>query len=530
MSKRLSFITALSVVVWGCGSPPDESCDGAICLEDSGPPPPADAGFDAGVDAAPAACGTTGTMAGACRAGACGGGLTCAIPWGPTIQGMTTPSTLGNVYGFNAATEDPAHPGEYLPTGTPSDVPVNFTGGDGQCTQGCYNATQAMPDDGCGDCATCNNTLGGGGPAFGQLGATGLSVDSSFEGFTLDDHDGICRLDCEFDPATNGGCPSGYTCNPGSNTCTEACVNDAQCTADFGFSRSELFVVVDTGDGSTCNMTTGRCEHTPPAGAAFNSACETSVDCPNDFICIIGGYCASFGCADSSGMAAGPFPCDGECLGYSGNGSLCLPSCTVAADCLPGQACAALNADRTAFACYGVCDLDADCRSDERCELVREDNPDTTDDDSLSVCSFICDPDPTDGTVIADAMPCGTDEACIQATGVDHGFCQAINQLCGDDGDCNADQACEVVDVDLLGRCVDGCTVDTDCTSGTAECVIQSGSTTGVCREPGGVCASSPLFNDGSVRQALLGDGQCIASQECSSTMAGELGTCVDRP
>lgn len=653
MIERMSFIVAGCVLAlgMGCDGPAatDAGCAmGMICLDGATP--------DGGVDAArpdtgpPPACGSPGQVAGSCRAGACRTGLQCAVEWGPTIPGQTTPSTLGEVFGFNSATEDPAHPGEYISSGMTSTIAVNFAPGGGQCTQACLNATSAMPDDGCGTCSSCNNTLGGGGPAFSQLSAQGLAVTSDFMGISdFDTQDGICRLNCAFDPATNGGCPTGYTCDPGYNICVEACVSNEQCNANFGLSRTELWVIYDTGDGSTCNMTTGRCEHVPPATAGLNTACDSNVDCPLYSLCLIGNRCGTLACADSTGMMAGPVACAGDCLGFGGNnGSICVQGCTVPTDCFPGQGCspttAALPSGATGF-CIGFCEADAECRSTERCHLVREDDPEVAGDSSLSICDPFCDPDLLDGAAVADAIVCEAGEACVRSGTAAYGYCEGVDQLCSRDTDCNAGQGCFVENFDLLGRCVDGCqvaggptpgmvgffgrditgfagtisfagdgtfainssgtaapettglfsvtgtTLTLRDTGGTAACagvmaeatytiavsatevtlavatepcaaretilvgtwtrrdcfvaaescvVYDDGDATtnptliGVCRAPGGACAASPVrASDMFVRQPMLGDEQCVPSQECSQTMATDpptTGTCRNRP
>lgn len=510
-----------------CGTLYD-TCRTACCGMDEICPPREDAGMpeDAGgdEDVPPAGCGTVGQIGGQCRSGTvCATGVTCFEELSTGMGGA--PITLG-LFGIESGTEDPANPDEYIASGMGSTVPINFGPG-GQCSRACNPAAM---DDGCGMCATCSRTLGGS-DAWGAVGITVRSFDLTM---TVDDaNPGICRLNCQYDPASNGGCPTGYTCDPGENICVEACIETSQCNVGWGISRAEGLVAYEV-DGApyTCNDTTGQCEWTGPATAALNSECEENSDCPSPGgICLLGGRCATLACSDAAGMAAGPVACDGVCLGFGGNnGSICLSGCATADDCFPGQACSLFDSplpSGEAGYCFAVCADNTECRSTERCHEIREDDPDTAADDSLDICDPICDPDPADATVIDGAITCETDEICTQDGTNDWGYCEPQGQLCFADDGCNGTQACEVLRDDFYGRCVDGCLTDADCATDTY-CRIQPDSTYGVCRPADAECAPSPVGGtSGAILQPLRGDAQCAPGQTCSATMPDVLGTCT---
>ncbi len=479
---------------------------------------PADSGaLDMGVDAGPmcASPALAGEEGGVCMPDmSCAMGLDCfaefsQIPGGP-------PATLGNVFGLPSGTTDPGNAGEFI-AGPPSDVPIAFAPG-GVCSTGCNPGVQ--PDT-CGACASCNPSIGP--RTFGVVGLD-VSVFAAISGGS--NMDGICRANCEFDAtgATNGGCEVGNACDPQTNTCVEACTSDSQCQLVWGLSRAEGLVAAQA-PGMACNATTGLCEIVnPPKGAQLGSACTDDRDCPQHGACF-GGRCATFGCASGDG-APGPVPCAGTCVGTTARGSICLPACTTPDECPPEQACIPLQGG--AGICFFACQGDAECKADERCKPSTEQTGPQAD---VSTCSAICDPDPSDQINVPGAIMCPTDSFCVASGMGDHGFCEPLDQLCTSDAACVGAQACEVVDADLLGRCVDGCAVDMDCPGLMEQCVIQAGSTNGVCRAPGGPCSASP-DPAGTPQQPLLGDAQCISTERCSQDVATSprsVANCVPR-
>ncbi len=529
MNKRLGFLMVLcaSALAWtGCdggggGGGGDAGCPpGEICL-------PGDAGPDGGTVTPPDGGRTdsgmmtggcmqsTGRAGGTCRSGTtCGPGLTCA----PELSmGMTGAFTLANIFEIPSAVTDPESPdGFTVMDGLPS-VPIRFGPG-GQCTQGCNPS--AMTDS-CPACSTCETALGGS-SAFGAVGISVRTFDVSEPPLTDDTNTGICRADCTFDAATNGGCQTGYTCDPTSNVCIEACTADSQCNLNWGVTRVEGLVAVVEGS-ATCNTSTGRCEWTPPAGATFGSECDADADCGADVGACVFGRCTNWQCnlPDATGMAS-QYPCaeGAVCVQFPGNDpGLCVATCESPDDCFAGQACIEFFGDG-GRACWGICTADAECQTGQRCQIGGFTNPE------LGTCQDTC--DPTAGT------GCETGETCVAPEGVtDYGFCEELDQICTADDDCVGGQACEWLGNDAFGRCVAGCDADEDCATDTF-CRIQTGSTVGVCRSATGACSPSPRrASDMTViYPELRGDGspQCLAGQTCSATMPDALGTCTGTP
>ncbi|MEQ8458475.1 MAG: hypothetical protein RIB77_29525 [Sandaracinaceae bacterium] len=528
MNERLIFHSIMAAlliggVATGCDDGTVDTGDASIVLDGDMDP-------DTGVDPVDAGDGgmmmmgcttppTPGRMGATCLGGTrCVTGLNCFEEL-TTLPMTGAQATLGNIFGIPMGTTPvPGQEGEFE-AGGPSDVPIGFAPG-GQCSNACDTTT-----DMCGDCATCSETLGGA-SAFGAVGIGAANLDIS--GRTSETSPGICRANCAYDPATNGGCPDGYTCDVSENVCIEACVSDLQCNLDWGLNRTEQLVTVQReGNPFTCNSTTGRCEWTPPADAAFGSECDSNEDCPSDIgVCLIGGRCATYQCnlPDATGMAP-MFPCpDGAiCVGVGGNdAAFCLDMCRTPDDCFAGQACSpqsGLPDDNTGL-CFGICRNDGECHADERCRIGGFRDPEA------GTCQPYCDPSGTDPM----AITCESDEICVEPDGSATGFCRPLNQLCTEDADCNGNQACEVLGADFFGRCVDGCTTDLDCdVTMMEECRIQTGSTTGVCRVAGGEC--SPPSDRLRPSLPIRGDGQCLESQRCPTTLTENMiGNCEDRP
>ncbi len=109
------------------------------------------------------------------------------------------------------------HPAAAVPPSergkTFSSVPIGFAPG-GECTTKCDFSV--VPDT-CGACGACSSTLGGS-PGWRDAGLT-VRPFAVLQGSPSD---AICRLKCTFDTATNGGCPTGYTCDPAESVCVDA--------------------------------------------------------------------------------------------------------------------------------------------------------------------------------------------------------------------------------------------------------------------------------------------------------------------
>lgn len=553
MMKRFGLIAIAGALAFaGCddgdGGDAGPCPMGTICI-DSGPPT-GDAGVDGGGDAGPPPpCNSVGRSGGLCRMGTqCVTGLTCM----GELTAMGMPLTLGNIFNIQDGTLDTGAPyPEYTPTG-PSSVRINVTPG-GLCSEGC--STDAMTDT-CGSCSICNEDIGG----SSSFGAVGISIRT----FDLNSvigagEDGVCRARCNYDGgATNGGCPTGHTCDRFSNTCLESCLNDEMCNLSWGDSKVEGLVAIQLeGAPFTCNTTNGLCEWTGPATAAFGSECDSSADCASGTGLCYFGRCTETSCSDATGMAAGPGSCpmDGAaCFNAGGNNaSFCLGLCNTAADCAPEHACDPLSspvmdAMGTSFpgACVGPCENNGQCQMDRRCDATVQRFADET----LGICNEFC--DPTGGTTMPGAVTCDATlgEICEQVEGQTYGFCKSQNRLCPRNESCNGDQRCRQDSNDGLGRCEDSCTTNADCTAlgAGAECVIVDSDTEdmiaetrGVCRAPGGACSPSPISNTTGAAiyplRGASGDEQCVSTQRCDAPidpmtgmpMADAVGTCVDR-
>lgn len=516
MRNRASYLLLLGALpLMGCPGP--DCPDGVICVDangtDAGTPdaPMSDAPRDTpDVPMAIATCGDNGQVGGHCRApdNACTAGYPCQ----DELVGMTGMLTVRTTFGIEQGEPD-GTTGYFREVATPvpaNDIPINIATG-GFCTAECDGSlgppTMAgAPDLDCTACSSCSATVG----VLGLFGTTSiLGTDGPFGTNT-----GWCRADCVFDPATNGGCPTGYTCSAGENVCIEACTSDTQCQYELELTRVGLAVTtLDTSRG-TCNTTTGRCDWTRPAEGHVGDACESASDCTEDVgFCIRGGTCAELQCNRATDTEAGTFNCDleggtrnGICLGFGGNnGAICIQGCNSASDCNPGNACLPLGASAGPYMgyCLGICDIELNdpdgtgpltmaddelwqCQATQRCDVapstLAEPDPD-------GVCRDFC-------TTTADC-DAGLEEECEMVEGTSYGFCRVPDQICsvaGGDEDCYFDQVCDLVAFEgNLGLCVDRCTTDDDCDAGD-ECQVSRG----VCRTPCDAatpCEPSTAFN-----------------------------------
>lgn len=523
MMKRAWYIVlgaAALVGAVGCGddSPPD--CPtGSICV-DSGTD---DAGVgDAGTadtgtaDAEPpGTCGDPGRTGGPCRRGACLDRLTCL----EELTVMGAPLTARNGFGWGQAmADDDANPTRWTTITPPSpanDVPIPFVPGS-MCTQQCNDAAAT---DSCGSCAKCSQ----------QLGEDGLGLPAWIFIATADrmfgTDTGFCRAHCNFAIDTNGGCPTGYTCDAFTNLCLEGCVNTNQCNAALIVTEELEYAtwVIPTA-GQTCDMTTRRCDWDGPADAHVGDACERQADCTSDIgVCLRGGTCAETQCNNT---AIAPDTemggiCDGGrgiCLGTGGNmGAVCVEGCTTSMDCNPGNACIPLldssggpvTVGSFSGYCLGICDtvfsggtdVTFNCRTGEQCDMPE---PTADDMDPNGVCRETCDPAGT-------PTGCDADEICEQAGTEAYGFCRPQGNICYDSTGCYGTQICNnVLGAPTFGRCVDPCdvaAVPPDCTA-PAVCV-DSGTLMGLCAEP---CTSPTTCGMGRTCQIPAGmtAGYCV--------------------
>lgn len=465
MSRKLSFamILGASALLWTACDDGEKMCgDGAICLDDAGPPVGEDAGDDVEVDSGTVDPGDCSLVEGrsigaACILGStCQGGLECEAAGGIPI----TPVDRAG---------DPVVDG----SGTPLVVGATLNAGS-MCSETC----RVDGPNTCGDCAACGN-----GGLVGRI-AFGAGQDSA--GNAL----GLCRQSCTPSDTDRGGCREGYACDPSTNTCVDACTSDDWCkivdvtVTDDGFIDQWVY---DPTFPSSCNATTGRCEFqaclvgaepeadqlgadghgagceagqsciwdgsSGPAADAngicfpgeynditesnVGGACDSAADCYSPFgygACLneifnpsllgdLSGACTIANCGvfdDGMGGAIdGILPgvetnipvCDssaGElCVNFAPSGppqTFCMKSCETASECAPGYACAVLLTDGGRL-CWPSCSTDDECNADLGQTCLNEAGAACGEEDSCWCGTETTTPDP-DGGMSDDA---GTD-------------------------------------------------------------------------------------------------------------------------
>jgi len=242
-----------------------------------------------------------------------------------------------------------ANPVEGHPEGAATVTTTSWQ--DGYCSDvGTVGSGGCDPDaaDACGDCGTCLRA----------------GTDSTGAQVTL------CAQICE--PSLDDNpCRDGYVCDLGSAACLPGCTSDDECalylTDTDGDGEDEY--VYDTAGAWTCNTTTARCEHEPPADAEAGTTCTLGSECELHGRCIdeasfdvwTGGYCLKFGCDVAGNECAGDGVCDTRAFGSA----VCLAPCEVGAtdpaddpyagarDCRGGYACTWNGVDSGAD--NGVC-------------------------------------------------------------------------------------------------------------------------------------------------------------------------------
>ncbi len=313
----IAILGAAAVMVAGCDPAPAAPCDPctmvcpgiSFCPDGGG----GDAGpRDSAMPDAPMGDGgmcplNAGQASGAaCRMGRCAAPLMCP---------------MGGMAGANASNLD----------GTAAaPLPIDLWPGS-MCTQVC-DPDAAM--DECGACHTCNGAILGGRIRFG--------IDSMTPG--------VCRPNCTPSPTGRGGCRDGYACDPGTGTCMEACLSDAQC-------RYAVRDIDGDGDGdiaflgddfpARCDTTTGRCVVMGRAGATAGDPCMTELDCEDNGFCFAPdpmdpmdpfpmGFCSKIFCGPGNECQTGDVCMQPGAL--FGDASACLPGCHIGGEMTRAQA------------------------------------------------------------------------------------------------------------------------------------------------------------------------------------------------
>jgi hypothetical protein len=506
MRNHASYLALMGAVSVLLGCDPGTIIDIDVSGTDTGPTDvpvvPGDTPDAPRADTGAATCGSTGQVGGHCRDGMCAATLTC------TEEFMFTGGdSLRNIFDIPPGEEDPENPGFFRAT-DPVDMAddVSFQAFTGSlCSALCnteleFDETATSGElDTCGPCAACTTQIN-------QLGLAPsyIFLANTAAGRPFGENTGFCRANCTFNPDTNGGCPTGYTCDPGSLVCVEACESNNECSFELQATRQgELVTILDPENG-TCNLTTGRCE-SGTGTTSTGMACEGSGDCSEDVgVCLRGGVCGEYNCGFASDTSMTDGTCDGGagiCLGAGAdNATLCYPGCDSPMDCVPGATCLPLTTGSGmpvdpigpmgfTGVCLGICDTvpsDPDgsgpltaadddmiqCRPDEGCDMPL---PTDDDEDPVGNCRPTCDAD-------ADCTTENAASRCDIPMGESTGFCRIPDQICNETEDCILDQVCDQLAWEgNLGLCIAACDDNADCTSGD-ECDTERG----VCRTPCG--------------------------------------------
>lgn len=368
-------------------------------------------------------------------------------------------------------------------------------GSDACTATACRSFDCGMVPDGCGgmqDCGDCET----GAPCADDSGcASGECGTEAERGW----HEGYCTEECRDDTeCTVAGTHCAFTMSSLARTgsCVTSCGSDTDC-------RGPEYACVDIDEFGP-----RECAPVGTGTGAVGDPCATNTDCAGgeDYLCLR------------------------EANGW--RGGACSLSCLTDIDCGSGSHCAFVPATGGEGICLPDCTMDADCRADGYVCT-------NADDDTGAVTE--CFPGGTD-TTAATGDPCtgvwecpgGDDAACLtlEGSGTVDGMCTELG--CTVDADCEAGAHCAAFadgEGGTLGVCLPDCAADTDCragyacydadedASGVTECWI-GGTGAGA---PGDPCADSrDCAGGGRGRCApnILG-GYCFLT---GCTMAGGAG------
>jgi len=183
-------------------------------------------------------------------------------------------------------------------------------------------------NDECGGCAECS----------GEMLMGNIRLPFTYAGVRTDG-EGACRAHCT-PSETSSGCPrEGYTCDPDTLTCMEACVDDQQCQITIRDVNGDGFPdFVDRGADfpAYCDTVTGRCRTRGRPGASIGDRCADDHECPDDAVCLFAepasdGVCALPGCRSGAVTCPPGTVCDVRNV-PAFTQSACLPGCTVGAE------------------------------------------------------------------------------------------------------------------------------------------------------------------------------------------------------
>lgn len=357
--------------------------------------------------------------------------------------------------------------------------------------------------------------------------------------------------------AALGDEPPGTGPQPG--LCVPACQSDAQC-----------------GRGLFCNLGSGLCTSTPPAGAPIGSRCTEAEDCASGLCLTLNdtfeSFCSGFctfgvpGCGFDGSEAQAGATCLLPQVRDEGPGDrgLCFASCDSDADCREaGAVCVPAASDGRGGVCLvpaeapplpsgtpdigNACQQSADCGAGLSCITSTSEFLGIPASPAGGYCTSACGDDgscPEAGTL---CVTRGTFSQCLRACnpttaddcgGRDTLACQAFAQgnptrgFCAPS--CSTDEQCGERVCDASGLCVDApedeCAEDSDCAAGEvclaalgtcfplpAECLTDDDCAQGECDLERNTC--------------VAGTPECQSDEQCVAGVCDlELGQCVEQP
>ena len=496
MRNRLSFVLIAAAVV-GCGPSAEMPDVTLIHPPDGGPGDTGAHDRDMGPDMGPPSCSASGRVGAHCQ------GMANTCMTGSMCLNAGAATTIQMAFGIQAGILVDSMHMDYqaiAPAGTET-APFNGVSG-GLCAQQCDTSVA----DTCGACTTCSNTTTQM-PLIAAFGGIVTLIAQTSRQFGQ--HTGVCRIDCTYDAATAGAeCPTGMTCDRFGGVCVESCTADSECNTNYGVTYAgQLVTIVDhSATADVCNMTTGRCEEPATVGTAtgiVGTHCTSNQDCVHGGICLNGGHCAEFGCANANmmtGGCGGPGNNLGVCLTTSEamhSSPLCITGCQHSSDCGPGNICNILYTDAThstpfpigGFAgyCIGQCNTDDECIATEAC----------TDQNTLDTTGALV---PNAGRCVPRCTDLGHVGTATTATA----------------GQCLTTEWCEP---DASAAAGERCTTDANCTHGARTHCFEgfcysAVPTFGHCTPLGAFCG------DGNTRSLAAVQGDCASTQVCDETLA----------
>ena len=301
---------------------------------------------------------------------------------------------------------------------------------------------------------------------------------------------GYCTIDCTADD-----CPTGSACTPvgrDSAICLDECDPAAatrECRTGYGCANTMGGASVcipgctddtDCADGTVCDTTAN-------GGACYTEGSAIGDACLDSAMCTAGGFCYAEDFQGWPGGACSEFGCDPT----DGTG------CPAGAICGPGF--------RGNGLCFAACMLDTECRTGYRCAV----NPGVP---GTKFCAPILNAaDVGQACSGRDGVACAGGN-CLREidTGYPGSYCaQNVCTPGAAVSDCPGDSVC-VLD-GATSRCLDSCTLPTDCRAGYG------------CLPVDGTAPAGPLY----CKPACTLDAQCV---NMGSTCNLTTGLCVAAP